>query len=259
MMNSYRQNDQRARRRLLIATAIVVLLVVFDLVSGGMVRHVVRRAVEPIWGGVSSALGHIGTDLFSTRASLAAQNAALKAQVTALQQDGVQVSALEAENAQLRSLVHLAAAAQGIAAPVVSSFTSSPYGTFTIGVGSSGGVTKGALVLTADGFVIGRVSDVSTHDALVTETFAPGQSIDVIVDGVPVSLKGAGGGEAEGQIPASVTVATSGVAVAPSLGQRPVGIVGSAMQNSDNAYQRVLVRIPSNLNSLSYVYVETTR
>ncbi len=242
----------------MVATVIVVAVFAFDALTGGGVRAFARAGASAAWTGLSTAGAHIGASgLFATRAALAAQNAALQAQVLQLQEKVSASMLVGAENAQLRSLVHLAEGTPGITAPITSSFRASPYGTFTIGAGTSNGVRNDELVVAADGAVIGRVTDVSAHDALVLGLFAPRQTLDVLINGVPVTLKGSGGGAASGDAPRGASIATGDVAVAPSLGQRAVGVVGNVEGNEASASTHLLVRLPSNLESLQFVYVET--
>lgn len=259
-MNSYRPNDRRARRRLLAATVAIVLLFLIDLIFGGVLRTSVRIGTNFLWRAGSAAgtsIAHSG--LFATRSGLARQNAALQDTVAQLQDRAAAYTVLSAENQQLRALVHLAENAPGITAPVISSFRTSPYGTFLIGAGTADGVRTGALVLTSDGFVIGHVADVSGRSALVIGLFAPGQTIDVLIRGIPVGLKGEGGGKAAGDAPRGVPIVEGDVVVAPSLGQRPVGIVGSVQGSEASAATKLLVRVPVNLEALSFVYVETAQ
>ncbi len=260
MMNSFPQSDsRRRRRRLFAATVLVIFLFVADLVSGGKLRALVRESASVAWQSVSrvgQAVGQSG--FFSSRAALAHENAALQATIAHLQDRAAAYSAVEAENAQLRALVHLSAAAPGITAPVTSSFRASPYGTFTIGAGSADGIQKGALVLTPDGFAIGRISDVAAHQSLVVGLFAPGETLDVVINGIPMSLHGEGGGQATGEAPRASAISVGDPVFAPSLGGKSVGIVGNVQGSQASASTKLFVRVPVNLASLLYIYVETT-
>lgn len=257
-MNSYRPNDKRGRRRLLVATVVVAALFLADLLTGGAIRAALNTVGSAMWSATRSlSAGVTQSGIFSTKASLARQNAALQAQIAQLQNKAAAYTAVETENQQLRSLVHLAAVASGTTAPVISSFAASPYGTFLIGAGSSDGVQKGTLVATPDGFLIGRVADVSARSALVVGIFAPGQRIDALVDAIPVILSGRGGGTASGEAPRGATISVGDIVTAPSLGQRPIGVVGSVQGNAASASTKLMVRTPVNLESLQFVYVET--
>lgn len=250
-------NNRRQRRKLLFATALVVLLLAVDILSGSKLRALAREGGSTLWhtgGGILAGIGHSG--FFSSRASLVRENQLLKDQITALQEQQAAYSALEAENEQLRSIVHLAQSAPGLTAPVISSFRASPYGTFMIGAGRADGVGKGAIVATGNGFIIGRVADVSARQSLVAELFAPQASVEASVDAFPLVLSGQGGGNAQGDLPRGAHVVVGDPVFASAFGQRAIGIVGKVEGGTASASTKIYVRSPVNLESLSYVYVE---
>ena len=244
------------RRRLWIATALVVILFLLDLVSGGKVRALVRDGVAV----VSTGFHHIGQSIaasgfFRSNASLASENQSLKAQVAALQEQAALSDALQAQITSLSSITHLAQTVPGITAPVASSFIASPYGTFLIGAGAAEGVTRNALVLSDQGVVIGTISDVSAHTATVLELFAPEHSVNALLDGSPISAKGTGGGNATAQVPNGVSVNPGDAVTAPEYGGRVIGIVGHVDSNPSNAAMQVSIGSAVNLASMQYVYV----
>src|SRR5258708_7215836 len=89
MMNSYRQNNSatRARRRLLVATFVVALIVGIDFVSHGALRRPVQAAGAFLWERSGSVVSHVAlAGFFESRASLAEENAALREEITQLQE-----------------------------------------------------------------------------------------------------------------------------------------------------------------------------
>lgn len=262
-MNSYRQNKSR-HGRLLAVTALVVVLFLLDVFTGGAIRHRLRDGAVV----VTQAAGHIGgaiagSGLFSTRASLEAQNRSLALELAQFEERAGGYEALRSENEQLRALVHLAGGPQngagGVTAPVVSSVRTSPYGTFLIGAGAAEGIARGSFVLTSGGFVVGKVTDTGAHTSVVAEVFAPGASIDAIVGGAIVPAIGSGGGNARAKVPRALVIRENEPVVAPELGQRPIGIVGSIASSSASASQDVFIVLPVNLSSLEYVYILPVR
>ena len=253
-MNSYRRNDNRGSRgSLAAATALVIFLLLANMISGGALSGMARKLTADL----APAAAHLDPGrFFATRASLAAQAASLQRQLDQLQ--GIQASyaAAQAQNQALAALVHLAQAKPGVAAPLVSSFTASPYGTFEIGAGSSQGVAAGALVVGPSGYALGKVSQASAGQSLVVSLFAPRASIDGLVDGLPLSLEGDGGGVAEADAPHDAAIKPGDVVVSPSLGQKPIGVVGSVQGSEASASTHVLVRVPDDLETLQYIYVE---
>ena len=263
MMNSYRQNKGR-NSRLFATTALVVFLFVLDLITGGSIRHLMRGGVVVVSGWAHRAGSTIvGSGIFSTRASLAAQNRSLVEELAQFRERAGAFDALRAENEELRAFVHLVENAPndsgGVTAPVVSSVRTSPYGTFMIGAGASEGIVRGSLVLTSGGFVVGTISDTGAHTSVVAEVFAPGASIDAIMGSAAISVIGSGGGNARAKVPRALKIAVDQPVVAPQFGQRPVGIIGEIASSSANASQDVFIVLPVNLASLKYVYILPVR
>lgn len=257
-MSWYRQNKDasRGRRRMLIATGVVLFVVLVDQWSGGIVRVPLRQGASY----VASSAGFLGvavlkTGFFSSRYALSRENAELKATVSALRERVLGYEVLEEENISLRSLVSIATRVEGITAPVVSSVRASPYGTFLIGAGTDGGVFEGYLVLSGGGFVLGVVSDEGQTTSLVTSLFAPENETRAVVSGVSVLLGGRGGDNARAEVPRDAKIVSGDIVVAPEYGGRPVGVVGEVVFHSGDAFKTIYVRLPVNLASLRFVYI----
>ena len=246
-----------SRGKLVALTAFVLLIFGIDLLTGGKLRAGVRAVgnVFAEWAG-AGAHAVTGSGIFSTRASLEARNRELEQQLSAYEEQNAAYAALKAENDQLKSLVHLTESApRGVTARIISSVTTSPYGTFTIGAGQSEGVKSGDLVMTSEGFVIGRVTDASVHSSLVKEIFAPQSSIEGDLAGATISVQGQGSGNAHANVPRGVQLALGDIVTAPSLGRRPIGLVGKMASSSGSASQDVFFQLPVNLAALQFIYV----
>jgi len=248
--------SRSGRRRLFFATILVIVIVLLDLVSGGKVRSAVREGASAIWSAGSRAGEAISASgFFSSRHALEGQISALQQELAQSQAQTAAFAVVQAENASLTQMVHLAQTVPGVTAPVSSSLHSSPYGTFLIGAGSGDGLTQGALVLTAEGFVIGKITDVQSHTALVGELFAPDSSLDIVIDGASVNASGQGGGNAAAEVPRGVTVSPGDPVTAREYGGRPVGVVEHVDSDPASAQSKVLIGLPVSLSSLRFVYV----
>jgi cell shape-determining protein MreC len=232
-----------------------VCIVLIDVFTGGFIRAHVQTAASFVWNtGVTISRSTTGNGYFTSHRKLAGENDNLRQQLARLEERAASYEVLYAENAALRGLLNLAQTERGITAPIVSSMSASPYGTFLIGAGERD-VVSGDLVMSEGGFVIGRVADVSATTALVREVFASEASIDVRIAGASVVAEGHGGGNARAKVPRGVALAVGDAVVAQSLGGRAVGVVGSIESDQASAEQTVYIRLPLNLSSLSFVYV----
>ena len=253
-MNLYRQN--KGLKRLYLTTALVIVLYIIDVLSGGTVRTMVRNAGSVIWQlgtGLEKVVGRSG--FISSRRALEAENASLSGQLASLQEKSAAYQVLQDENKVLRGMLHIASSRSGVTAPVISSFRSSPYGTFLIGAGSSDSVVSGDVVLSAENFVIGRVEETSAHSALVRELFASGVSTDALLGKAGVTVEGHGGGNARATMDRDAIVAVGDPVISPIFGGRVIGVVGAVQEDASRAGKVVYIRLPVNLSVLQFVYL----
>ena len=260
MMNSYRQNKGRGRNRFIVAAVLVLVVLLLDGITGGSMRSLVREAASVVWGVGSSVSESIsGSGLFSTRKALEQENRTLRNELSQLQLRSAAFDALLEESESLRKLVSLAEEERGITAPVVSSFRSSPYGTFLIGAGVEDGVNSGSIVLIGDaqagGFVVGYVEDAGRQTSLVKAVFAPGEETDAVIAGVSVSVNGRGRGQAQAEAPREAPIATGDIVFSARYGGKPIGVVGNIEREVGGASERVYIHVPVNLYEVRFVYV----
>jgi cell shape-determining protein MreC len=252
--------DRHDRRRLWYASVLVLVLFAGDVLSGGGLRAFAQQTMASVWS-VSARVrsGIFDSGYFRTRSSLSRENALLREQLASYTERAASATALRADNAALRGLLHLAEGEEGITAPIVSSVRSSPYGTFLVGAGKNDAVAPGALVVTEGGFVVGQVTDVRDSVSLVTELFAGGVRVDAAIGNALAPAEGRGGGNARLSLPRALPVAEGDAVTSPELGGRPIGIVGKVETDASSAEQTVFVHLPINLSALRYVYVVPAR
>lgn len=245
-----------SRRRLLAATALVALLILLDVLTGGGVRNLVRSLCATIWNSttlVSNTISESG--YFATHRGLATENASLRARVARYEEQSANYTVLAEENAMLRAALNFSSSENTLTVPVVSSFTSSPYGTFVIGAGVEAGIVAGDVVISSSGFVIGVVSDAQSRTSAVRGVFAPGERIDALLGETALVVSGDGGGNAHASVPLGVAVAEGDPVISPAHGNRAIGVVGKVDAPPASPDQTVYIRLPLNLASLRYVYV----
>ncbi|MBI5645255.1 rod shape-determining protein MreC [Candidatus Kaiserbacteria bacterium] len=246
----------RGRQRLLFASFLVLVIFAIDIASHGAVRNAIRSSESVLWRATASVRETLlGGAYFTSKRSLATENASLRTLVADDKARESTYSALADENRALREMLGLREREAGITAPVVSSFRSSPYGTFLIGASESDGIKNGDIVLTSQGFVLGRVVDVGNRTASVRSAFASASRIDVLISNVAAEAEGHGSGNARVFVPRGIMIATGTPVISASFGQRPIGIVGHVVSDESRADQVVYVSLPVELSTLRYVYV----
>jgi len=253
-MNSFRPN--RSRKRLFIATIIVLGLYLADIFTGGSIRGIVRTAGSFVWKSGQAAGDTISNSgYFSARRSLMEENAALREQISRLEERSAAYQVLVEENKSLREMTRAASLGVGVTAPVISSFRASPYGTFLIGAGSADGISPGDIVLSSENFVIGRVAESAAENSLVRELFAAGVETDAILADTGVTVEGSGGGNAKANLSREVSISEGNAVVSPIFGGRAIGIVGAIEEDQVRGLKSAYIRLPLNLSSLKFVYV----
>ena len=250
------QRSRRGRRSLIIATAVAVVLIGINTLSGGKVLFLVRTILTPILS-ITTAIESklITPDMWATRSELQKENASLHTQLNDLMSHDILYTSLNEENETLRSLLHMASTTKSVTAHVISAPSASPYGTILIDAGSEDGVRENSAVLVSSGVVIGTINQLAAHSAQVLLVFSPQRILNVRIGNIPAKLTGRGGGNAITTIPRGVTVPIGAVVTMPELGNRVVGIVEQVHSDVTSADQQVLIGTPYSINATSIVLV----
>ena len=248
------------RRTLFMVTVFALFLIVTDLITGGMIRGVVH-AGGAVFSGAADRTGAtlLLLDPLATRAALQTHVDELEKELAAYKAEDGAYTSIKAENSQLKAMAHLAESEPGITAPVLLSYSASPYGTFMIGAGSAEGVHDGSIVRTSDGYAIGSVAETDSHTSIVKEFLAPGEKIEAMIGTAAITLEGSGGGNARGQAAREAVIKVGDTAVLAGTGGLSVGIVGKVVADPANSFTQVYVRIPQNLATLRFIYVQSGR
>lgn len=260
-MSSYRRHNlrpdaPRGRRTLLIVTVFALFLVGIDVLTSGALRNVARPFVVPLvhYGEMGSA-AILGADFWTSRETLITENKELREQLSRQSAMIASYDVLAEENDELRRMLNLQDGGQGITAPIISSFRSSPYGTFIVGAGMERGLEEGSVVLSEGGFVLGVITDVSQGSSVGQATFAPGTELDVAVGSTGFTLSGRGRGNSRAEVPRELPLSEGDVVLAAIYASRPVGVVGRIESASSSAFATVHVVFPLNLNDIHYVHI----
>jgi len=258
-MTSYRphsfERPSRGRRFFLVATLFVIVLIVTDILLEGSLRIRAREFLSPITHSTAIIWRVITqTEVWSSRATLLAENARLQDEVERMRARDLLTSFVFEENESLRALVRIRDEEGGVVAPVLSSFRASPFDSFVLGAGGGEGIEKGMLVLTNTGFLIGEILDVGEHTSTARFLFANGARTDAAVGSMGLFLEGRGRTQARAEVPREAPVAVNDTVVATSYA-RPIGVIGSIESASSSVYSMLFVHVPTNLNMLREVII----
>ncbi len=163
----------RVRVVLIVSVLLAVLLAVVSTPSGmSLADMVVKGVLTPIRTGASQLTDQaqrLYNYIFGYEA-LVAENEALKEEIAKLQEDARNADALTRENDNLRSMLGLTQEREDyklVDSYIISRSSQEWSSTFTINRGSAAGISAGMCVITANGEVVGLVSEVGVNYAVV--------------------------------------------------------------------------------------------
>ena len=164
---------RRVRVVLIVAVLLAVgLTVVSDLAGISIPDMVVKGILTPIRSGASrlaDGAEKIYNYIFSYE-SLAAENEDLKQQLAKLEDEARRADSVTRENSYLRALIGLKEnnpSWELVDAYVISRSSQEWSSTFTVSQGSNAGIKAGMCAITANGEVVGLVSEVGSNYAVI--------------------------------------------------------------------------------------------
>lgn len=163
----------RVRVVLVIAILLAVgLAVISDLTGLSVPDMIVKGVLTPIRSGASrlaDGAQRIYNYVFEYE-SLAAENAALKEQLAEMEDEARRADSVSRENSYLRSVIGLKEnnpSWELVDAYVISRSSQEWSSTFTVSRGSNAGIKEGMCAITANGEVVGLVSEVGSNYAQI--------------------------------------------------------------------------------------------
>lgn len=163
----------RVRLVLLIAILLAVILAVVSNLTGlSLPDMMVKGVLTPVRAGVSAVVQkaeQMYNYMFEYE-SLAAENAKLKEQLAKMEDDARRADAVSRENHQLRALLGLKEDNEDyklVDSYIISRSSQEWSSNFTINRGSNSGIEKGMCAITANGELVGLVSEVGSNYAVI--------------------------------------------------------------------------------------------
>ena len=165
--------SSRIRVILVIAVLLAVILTVVTSLTGlKLPEMAVKGILTPIRTGVSyltDSAEQFYSYMFQYE-SLAAENERLKEELANMQDTARQASSIARENARLRDLLELTEAHEDyelVDSYIISRSSVDWSSTFTINRGTNAGIDVGMCAITANGELVGLVSEVGTNFAVI--------------------------------------------------------------------------------------------
>lgn len=254
------RNDPAKRRNRALFWAVCIILgvaIVIRLLLPHLFPALFAAVARPFWR-VETALG-LGA--LKSPAELLSENERLKRELAA---DAVRlktVRAVEAENAELKALLGRASTTPFVAAVVLKKPPLSPYDELVIDAGADHDFAVDDRVYAPGDVLIGRISEVLGQTSKVHLFSSPGSKYDVEIGALraPAAAVGKGGGQYEAELPRDVKIQEGDFVIAPSLNDKPFGVVVSVSTDPTQPFEKVLFAPPVNLYRLHWVLVDPVR
>ena len=174
------------------ATLVIAILIgIFSALASGEKASLAEGAIEGVSTPGQAAVSGTGNwfsnlfGYFGSVKALRAENEVLKNSNIELDKRLRDAQGLEAENAELRTMLDLSKTEPELkllAATVIAKDPSNWYGTFTINRGTDHGVQKGQPIITANKELVGKVSRVGSDWAEVVTVLDPECGVGALVE-----------------------------------------------------------------------------
>lgn len=261
MITSFRQDNRRKQKRLQFAILLFLLLSLL-LVLKTPVSNVLGGALHfvgaPFWKADISVADwfHEESALIRSKKDLLNENDKLKELIDRTALDAYSYGLLRDENDMLKERLGRKPEKDLLLARVLATPGRSPFDTLVIDAGSKEGISLGMRIFTDGDFVIGEVTTVFQHSAVVTLYSAPGGTLAGVLakDGTPVTLSGEGGGNFLITLPRGSSVALGDLVDIPALAPEYAGVVDAVDRPEGQSLAYVYLKLPMNIYQLKWVY-----
>jgi len=203
---------------------------------------------------------------FISKGSLQAENERLKSELDLNNGLMSNYDLILAENLALKEILGRKDERQNLVlGAILSKPNQSPYDTVLVDVGTDHGVYVGAKVFANANIPIGRVIEVYPNSSKVILFSSSGEktSVSVIAKrsttleaGASVEITGRGGGNFEMLMPRDFILEKGDTVVLPGITPYVVAIVEAIVSDPRDAFQKVLLVTPLNIQDLRFVEVE---
>lgn len=238
--------------------ALLLIIVAFPKFSFQIISRPVLHVLQPLFEakvGLEAWLKNWKV-LFKEKKSLYDENLSLREKLLELETKTAIIEILEKENAILKGL-SASERREFLIASVISRPPYTPYDMLIIDVGSKDGVKEGMQVLAFGNVLLGYVTDVFFQISKVKLISSSGEETNVLLESSlnPAISVGRGGENFEIILPRAISVSIGERII--TLGSRPllVGIVERIEHQETDPYQKIIFRLPVNIQYLNRVFL----
>ncbi len=252
--HSYRPHRSAQRAAIGAATLVVLAVAAVAYFMPHLFPGIFMTAVQPFWRAEVS----ISEGSLRSPASLLIENETLKRKIAESAVEQKTVQAVLDENAELKALLGRASTTPLVLAAVLRHPAPGLFDELVIDAGTDHGFEPGDKVYAPGQVLIGSVPRILDASAIVKLFSSPDRRYDVMLGPhhVPASAIGKGGGQYSASLPRNAGVSEGDFVIAPSLYDKPFGIVSNISMDPAEPFETVLFAPPVNIYQLRWVLVD---
>lgn len=253
----------RNKKRIVAIASIIILLVFFAFFKGEFSQFISRSLLfvfKPIII-LNKNIGNFFENtllVFKEKSSLNEENKFLKDKILQIESRNLQCSIIEQQNDELKKLLSREDKEKFIVASIILKPPQSVFDTILIDAGSDNGIERGMMVTAYGNVLIGYVVDVFSQTSKIKLISFEGEETNIVLQSLGISAiaTGRGGENFEITFPRSVEVKSGDLVTTSGMKPLVVGIAERVEVNLSDAFQKILFRIPLNIQELKYVMIK---
>jgi len=259
MKKNYLLKSSRRRSKYRRPFAIVVIFLLFVmLISFALPKflpNVAHAIAKPFWYGKEKIVDFTSKPIsyFKSKGALQEENERLKERVEALEVQAQLLTILFDENVAIKEILNRDESKDRSLAKVLSRPPQSPFGTIIVDISSE----TGKKAIAGNSVLLGEVKEV-LNDTSIIELYSKSDRVTKVIlqeSNVEGEARGRGSGNFLLEVPKEAPVSIGEYAVVPELGNYIVGVVEDVTDNEASTFKQVLLRVPLNISSLTWVEI----
>ena len=195
---------------------------------------------------------------FKNKEGLGKELNVLKEKNIELENELILLDYIKAENEELKTMLSRSDKKSYILGSIISRPPKSPYDMIIVDAGSNVGVAQGMKVIAYSNTLIGYITEVFPKTSKIKLLSFPGEEIGLMMESAKISAIGfgLGGGNIEIKIPSSVVVNIGDKIITDGAFHYLLGVADKVESDLVNPFQKIIFRMPINLNELQMVGIE---
>lgn len=263
MKTTFHRNRRRKVIKKFIILGIVVALVFF-VFKNQPVNHLISNKISTIirpflkLGNEAKEWLNINFVIFKEKKILEQENSNLKNKIMELETKQLSCELLEKENYQLKEIFSRAGDKKYLLSLILSKPPQSPYDILLIDAGSANGIRKGMPVTAYGDVLIGYIDEVFSKTSKVKLISFPKEETNALISSlnIPVIVIGRGGANMEIILSKSIEIQPGEKIISLDITPLLLGIIEKIESGPPDPFQKLLFRLPVNIQELKYVMIE---